>query len=395
MRLRTHFDFTPNLYSHGFSELRLYNIFFWTIHLKRIIHFVTDLAPSSGVTSVIISLVKQSADQNILSTVIVTKSLHKTAVSNNPNINTILIDQKSIMKFLSISKLILDFFNDRKIIIFHMHTIWDPMQLFFLIIAKLIGVRTVCSTHGMLMPEALNYSKRKKSLALNIYVRKMLAKFDKLHVTSDTEEHEMSSFKLKNIVNIPLGVDCERNTFKFSEKNNVVLFMSRIHPIKGIEELIRAWKNINTEGWKLIVAGPCDYEYLNHIKKIINNNPKEPNITLYGEVGPNDKRHLFKMSKVFILPSKSENFGLVVLESLSLGVPVIVSVNTPWHSIDKYRCGWATKISVRDLEKTLSNVLKLPDKVVETYSKNSFQFARENFEWNKLFRVYNEKLYNI
>ena len=274
-----------------------------------------------------------------------------------------------------------------------MHTIWDPVQTIFLIIGKLMGIHTVCSMHGMLMKEALTYSKVKKRLALNLYLKKIINKFNKIHVTSAIEENDLSSFQLKNIVKIPLGLNCTHTVHRWEEKKNIVLFMSRIHPIKGIENLLHAWCRSDTKGWKLLIAGPSDQSYLNFIQNIIQKYPDEQDIVFHEEVDNDGKNHLFGISKIFVLPSKAENFGLVILESLSAGLPVVVSNNTPWKGIEKYKCGWSTEVSISELEKTLSHVLNLHDSELRSHSQNAHKFACENYEWNIIFKDYVQKLY--
>jgi len=131
-----------------------------------------------------------------------------------------------------------------------------------------------------------------------------------------------------------------------------MVFLSRIHEKKGIELLLEAWNTINTTAWTLEIAGEGDIEYINSLQDIINTN-NTSNISFVGAQYGNDKWHFLHSADIFVLPSYSENFGIVIAEALAMGVPVITTKGTPWQELEELNCGWWIDLSVENLKDVL------------------------------------------
>ena len=105
-----------------------------------------------------------------------------------------------------------------------------------------------------------------------------------------------------------------------------LLYLGRLHPIKGIDILLESWKQVQSKfpNWELEIAGPDIYGYLDNLKRI-HDGLKLERVTFSGEIKNNEKNFKYQSADVFILPSHSENFGVAVTEALSNGIPCIVS----------------------------------------------------------------------
>src|SRR5208282_2025230 len=122
-----------------------------------------------------------------------------------------------------------------------------------------------------------------------------------------------------------------------------VLFLSRIHPKKGLLDLVEAWAGIQRPEaggqwsavggqpkWRVVVAGGDENGHLAEVKAEIRKQKLESSFEFIGEVADEMKWDLYQSADLFVLPTKSENFGIVIAEALACGVPVITTRGTPW-----------------------------------------------------------------
>ena len=162
---------------------------------------------------------------------------------------------------------------------------------------------------------------------------------------------------------VPNGIDTESIEMK-TEWNDArnLLFMSRIHPKKGLEILIDALSI--TKKLNLTIAGDGDYDYVNELKKLVVSKNLENRIRFVGPIYGDKKWEMIRQADVVALTSYSENFGLIVAEALASGTPVLTTTGTPWESIKERNCGWwgdanveSVKVALCGVENTLSSAL--------------------------------------
>jgi len=129
-------------------------------------------------------------------------------------------------------------------------------------------------------------------------------------------------------------------------RGNVVLFLSRIDRVKGLELLLRGFRVVLQEvsDCHLIVAGAGDLKLTQELKDLAKTLRIEDSVTWRGFVSGPEKWRLLGSAKVFVLPSYSESFGVAVLEALFAGVPVVVSNKVALHrEIEAFNAGLVTK----------------------------------------------------
>jgi glycosyltransferase involved in cell wall biosynthesis len=134
-----------------------------------------------------------------------------------------------------------------------------------------------------------------------------------------------------------------------------LLFVGRIHPIKNLELLIDALKEMNSnEAYSVKIAGEGETEYVNALKARASG---LQNIQWIGEVDGTQKFKLMSESDLLVLLSHSENFGNVVFEALSQGTPVLVSKNTgAGEYVRQHELGWVIDPSVKECQAALKEI---------------------------------------
>lgn len=244
----------------------------------------------------------------------------------------------------------------------------------------------IITVRGMLEPWSLKQSYLKKKIALKLYQYKDLKRATCIHATAEMEVKSIRKLGLNNpIAMIPNGVNID----EFSEEIPVkvknkkkILFLSRIHPKKGIENLINSWlelKNEEKEDWIIEIIGNGDSRYIIELKKLIKKHKLEDQIYILPPVFGNDKIKVYREASLFVLPTFSENFGIVIAEALASYTPVITTKGTPWEDLERYNCGWWIEIGVNPLANALRLALKCSDKDLKDKGVNGRKLIKEKY----------------
>ena len=231
--------------------------------------------------------------------------------------------------------------------IIHFNGIWHPLNHWCIRVAQRHTIPFVIQPHGMLEPWALEWRALKKRIALAVYQRRDLESAALLVATSEREAENLRHLGFQNpIAVIPNGIDLvgmkySSNTDAFTpRKCRYALFLGRIHQVKGLMNLLRAWAKIRPEGWVLQLAGPDEAGHLGDVLALAEQLGVSDQIEYLGEFDDRAKWAIYRGADLFVLPSFSENFGIVVAEALSQGLPVITTTGTPWKDLRTYGCGW-------------------------------------------------------
>lgn len=266
---------------------------------------------------------------------------------------------------------------------------WDLFHFFFTNVAFLMRKKVIIHPLGFYEPWCLNEKKLKKKLALMLYQKRILQKADLIHCASEMEKKNLlklcDNLKTKvipyGISNIFFNKDVKRKKIK-----KKAIFFSRIHPKKGLENLINVWIKINNKEWALDIYGPCEDK--NYYKYLISLVGKNNLINFFKPIYNNfNKINLFKNYDFMILPTKNDSFALVILESMACGLPVLTNYNTPWSSIKKLNAGWYVADTNFALNRTLKKIFKLKSKNFFIKSENSYKLAKK-FRWNTVYSSY-------
>jgi glycosyltransferase involved in cell wall biosynthesis len=133
-------------------------------------------------------------------------------------------------------------------------------------------------------------------------------------------------------------------------------------------------------GFSLIIAGKSERKYLSYeteLKNLVQRLGLEEKVKFIGHIEGKEKDKLIAESYVLVLPSHSENFGMVVVEALAQGTPVIASRGTPWEDLKDYKAGYWVENSPQSLAKALDDILSLDTKKYKELTKNSLRLAQK------------------
>lgn len=281
----------------------------------------------------------------------------------------------------------------------HINCCWMPGCAFAQKWAQQMGVKVVLSPHGMLEPwiMARHYWTRKLP-ALLLYQKRAVVWADRLHATAESEKQNLIKLGYNNRISvIANGIDVDNVEMKHSwKRNREILFLSRVHVKKGINFLIEAVAALKNEleGYCVKIAGEGEQSYVNELQQLAARLGVEDMVKFIGGVYGDSKWKLFRHADVFVLPTHSENFGIVVAEALACGTPVITTKGTPWQELETNGCGWWTEIGTEALIAALRKFLTLSDEEIERMGRNGRKLVEDKYSSRKMaeemVRMYNE-----
>jgi len=281
---------------------------------------------------------------------------------------------------------------DKQPDIVHINGLWHLFCHCGALKARSRKIPYVIQTHGMLSPWALNWHPLRKKLASLIYQNNDLRFASGFVATSMQEAQSIRDFGLSQpIAIVPNGIVLpERSVFNFEQSlgrktNKKVLFLGRIHPVKGLENLLEAWTKVAIAGWTLQIAGPGDRNYLSGLVDRTKKLNIQHDVEFSGPVTDKNKPDLFSKADLLVLPSFSENFGVVVAEALSYGLPVITTTGTPWKNLHDHHSGWCVEPTVEGLSAALKEAMLADEHQYASMRRNAFSHAKD-FEWDSLAR---------
>lgn len=175
-----------------------------------------------------------------------------------------------------------------------------------------------------------------------------------------------------------------------SKKRNSFIYIGRIIPQKGIQDLINAWKKteIMQSHWELLIIGPAtDVEYFN---KISDECKDYESIKFLGQIDGLEKWEAISSAKFLVLPSYSENFGNVVIEAMMCGTVPITTNDIPWQILNTHNIGFSCNRI--DLSKTIMAASQLSNDKFSDISKRTKKFAEENYHANVVAQKFIEYL---
>ena len=268
----------------------------------------------------------------------------------------------------------------------HNHSLWSLMNILAGWVVPGHRAKLVVSPRGTLSPAALSIRRSLKN-ALWPFQYRTLAKADLLHATSTAEYRDIRSIGLANpIAVVPNGIDVPTSLpTAAAQEHRTLLFLSRIHPQKGLDRLLSCWQQLQHRhpDWQLVVAGKGDSAYEYKIKAMANT-LRLQRVRFVGPVYGAAKSRLYTQSQLFALPSDSENFGMVVAEALAHSCPCVVTTGAPWAGLETERCGWWVEHDVRAFADALNAAMSRSEDALNQMGRIGRDWMIRDYGWEAM-----------
>ncbi len=263
----------------------------------------------------------------------------------------------------------------------HIHAWWNLVSVLSCFIALKKGAKVVVSPRGTLSDYSFTHKGSFIKKAFHKFVGKKLLNRCTIHVTSDSEQRELEQlinpkkfYNIANFIKLPEAKDISMSTESETIK---LLFLSRIDKKKGLDVLFNALALVKIP-WRLSIAGNGDPNYISELKSLAKDKQIEQHITWLG-FRHADKFDVYAEHNLFVLPSHNENFGNVVIESLSMGTPVLVSKNVGLADfVAENNAGWVFNLTPTALKNTIEKAAVDKEKIA-SIKKNGRQLIDANF----------------
>lgn len=367
----------------------------------KILHLTASIGPASaGMGSVVVGLVRE---QQVLGCCPMTWTLDRESETDLAREND--LDARSLMCFPSVGPAAIGFspameHASRSRIgqgfdLVHQHGIWMANSRVTNRWRQTWCRPTVLAPHGALETYVLQISRWKKQLATLVYEAQNLRKATCLHAASASEARSFRRYGLTQpIAVIPNGVsdrwllstsDAERfrKEFGIARERRILLFLSRVHPKKGLPLLFEALAQLRSElgDWLLVIAGADEVGHRLELEQLARQLGINQWVQFVGPLFGERKRDAFGAAEVFVLPTHSENFGIVVAEALGVGLPVLTTRGAPWEELTRQRCGWWTDIHSDALREALVQIIRLPAVELAAMGARGRELVATHYTW--------------
>jgi glycosyltransferase involved in cell wall biosynthesis len=248
---------------------------------------------------------------------------------------------------------------------------------------------------GVLDPARLNFRSLKKRLYIKFVEKPIMVNATTLIALS---EYEIESYKAictgqKEVKVIPNGIDVREYRTISTDKNilgipsdiPVILFLGRLHPIKGADILIEAFIQVNKEipDAVLVMAGPDEFNIENKFKSIVEEMGLEEKILFPGMVTGELKKNLLARADIFSLPSAGEGFSMAILEALASATAVIISPGCHFPEIEKKNAGEIVSVESNKWAKALIKLITNRE-TLKQMGRNGRELVSQEYTWDKI-----------
>lgn len=294
----------------------------------------------------------------------------------------------------------------------HLHEVWSHPVFAAAKIARNAGTPYLITPHGELESRHLRHKSLakyfKKTAYLTLLGRPMLRGASCLHAITP---YEIEGFRqagydgsvavvpngiaVDQFANLPDPAEAE-NLWPRLHNRRVVLFLSRLSPEKGLDQLIPAWKNLTNQGSYddavLVIAGPDDRGYDAVVKGLVERHGVGSRVLMTGMVQGREKMALISRADIYTLPSYSEGFSMSVLENLAAAKPVLITPGCNFPEVAEAGAGLSVPPESKELEVALRQLLDMSDADRAAMGSRGRDLVHHNYTWEiaarKMITVY-------
>ncbi len=177
------------------------------------------------------------------------------------------------------------------------------------------------------------------------------------------------------------------STYHIPPRARIAIFLGRLHPVKGLPRLVKAWGAIQKSevrgqrsnglsNWHLVLAGPDEGSHRSELASLVSGFGCGQSVLFVGQLDDHQKWGALAAADLFIMPSDFENFGNAIVEAMSSGLPVVTTTGTPWHELPANGMGWCVPPTVDDLTDALRDALTMQPAERQAMGRRAADFAK-------------------
>jgi glycosyltransferase involved in cell wall biosynthesis len=277
----------------------------------------------------------------------------------------------------------------------HVHALFSYPSTVAMTIARSRQIPYIVQPHGLLCEWSLQQSRAKKQTYLKLVERTNLEHSQALHLTAQQELTEVAKLDLSvSTFNIPLGLSPApmiadarqklRQKLNLADDQPIILFLSRLHPKKGLDYLIAALSKIRHHRFTFVIAGNGTPEYEAEIASMLSHANLSDRTHLTGFIEGETKDLFLQGSDLFALTSHSENFGVVVLEAWAAGLPVLLTPGVALATVaQQNQIGYVPELNIEAIAEALDTFLTYPHLGREMGIRGR-QTTLEQYSWESI-----------
>ena len=249
---------------------------------------------------------------------------------------------------------------------------------------------------GVFDPARLSFRSLKKRLFLGIIEQPILRSATTVIALTDAEVESYrtlcSSIRCRVI---PNGIDVEQyhiqpehsTILNLRPEVAVILFLGRLHPIKGADKLIEAFLRVCKQfpDVILVMAGPDEFMIENQFQSMVKQSGLQNRILFPGMVMGEIKRDLLARADLFCLPSDAEGFSMAILEALASETAVMISPGCHFPEVEKADVGKVVEVEPEAMAKAMIALLK-DRKQLKEMGRKGREFVTRNYSWDTIAR---------
>jgi glycosyltransferase involved in cell wall biosynthesis len=314
----------------------------------------------------------------------------------------------------------------------HSYGLWTDVNRLAGDIARRRRLPHLLAPCGMLAPGAMRHHGWKKVPVRFWFQDRALREAQCLHAKSQQEYEDLRRFGLRNPVAIianPVGPGPRDNGLRDNgttgkeqraevggqksvvsgpwsvvpwsvvHGSRTVLFLGRLHPVKGLPRLLQAWAELQKSAvrppssrspvvsgqwsgspsscnWQLVLAGPDEGGYRREVESLVSELGCGDSVIFTGELDDNQKWAALAAADLFVMPSDFENFGNAIVEAMLSGLPVVTTTGTPWKELPVQGAGWCVEPTVEALNAALREALAMPEEKRQAMGRRAAEFAK-------------------
>ena len=276
--------------------------------------------------------------------------------------------------------------------VLHLHGLWKMTSMACARAGRAFHAPVIVSPRGMLDAWALRQSPVKKRLGRMLYENRNLRSAECIHALCEAERRQIRAFGILGpVAVIPNGVDIPSPVADARDNpipeawrgRRICLFLSRVHPKKGLLPLVEAFSTLHAfhDEWLLAIAGPDDAGHARAVHALIRDMELTAHVRLLGPLFGDTKDAWLRHADAFVLPSLSEGFPMALLEALAYNLPILMTPACNFPEAQAAGAAFVAEPTVDGLTTGLREMMSSSAATLEKMGSRGRRLVAKQYTW--------------